>query len=69
MLHAGFTTQVQIVKNLICCKTGLIGLENAQHRYSTCFAALLHDKLHFFVARFSVHLDTINEQVTHFLSS
>ena len=44
--------------NLFCCKIGLIhGLYlNAQHRYSTGFAAMLLNKLHVFVARLTIPL-------------
>ena len=39
-------------KNLICCKTCLMWVENAQHRCSTSFAAMLQNKLHVFCCPF-----------------
>ena len=44
------------VNNRICCQTGLMWVENAQHRYSTHFASMLQDKLPFFLFRFTVPL-------------
>ena len=44
------------VNNLICCNAGLIWVENAQHRYSSSFAASCKTSCTFFVARFSVPL-------------
>ena len=42
--------------NLICCKTGLnVGSKTSIHRFSTCFVAMLQNKLHVFVARFTVN--------------
>ena len=43
--------------NLVCCETGLIRRRyNAQHRYLIRFAAILQNKLHYFVARFTAAL-------------
>ena len=41
------------VNNLICCKT-FVARHLLQHRYSTRLEAMLQDKWHDFVARFSV---------------
>ena len=47
----------EIFHILVCCETGLIRKQyNAQHRYLTRFAAILQNKLHYFVDRFTVAL-------------
>ena len=53
---ARFTTHIKPVLQQIRLLTGLnVGgkTQNAQHRFSNRFAAMLQNKLHFFVARFT----------------
>ena len=53
---ARLTTHIKPVLQQIRLLTGLnVGgnTQNAQHRFSNRFAAMLQNKLHFFVARFT----------------
>ena len=43
-----------VCNDLICCTTGLNVAAITQHRFSTRFEAMLQNKLHVFVARFTV---------------
>ena len=52
MLRVLPSTFNPVTKNLICCKTALMWVENPQHRYSTSFAAMLPNKLHVFCCPF-----------------
>ena len=52
MLRVLPSTFNAVTKNLICCRTALMWVENPQHRYSTSFVAMLPNKLHVFCCPF-----------------